>query len=122
MFNRSVILRPSRVVVGGSHHTYVLQDGKKIDDFSGGAAVACLGRVQELVTKVVCKQMKLGLSYVPSLAFDTVATLDLAEFLIASTNGHMSKAIFYCSGNSTSNPWGHGKLTFLQALKHQRQR
>lgn len=99
LFNRSILLRPLRVVVRGRRHTYELEDGKKIEDFSCGAAVACLGRVQDHVIKVMMEQMELGLSYVPSLAFDTKATLDLAQFMIASTNGHMSKVIFYCSGN-----------------------
>ncbi|KAF1844368.1 aminotransferase, class III [Cucurbitaria berberidis CBS 394.84] len=102
LFNRSISVRPYRVVVRGYRHTYELGDGTKIDDVSCGACVSSLGRVQERVIQAMNKQMRLGLSYVPSLAFDTKAALDLAQFMITSTNGQMSKAIFYCSGSEAS--------------------
>ncbi|KAJ4373362.1 hypothetical protein N0V83_003657 [Neocucurbitaria cava] len=103
LFNKSVKVRKSRVVVGGYRHTYKLDDGTVVDDFSCGAAVSSIGKVQEPVIQVMKKQMRSGVVYVPSLAFDTKAALDLAQFMINSTNGHMSKAIFYCSGKNTQS-------------------
>ncbi|CAO2652604.1 Nn.00g008870.m01.CDS01 [Neocucurbitaria sp. VM-36] len=102
LFNKSIKVRSCRVVVRGYRHTYELDDGTLIYDLSCGAAVSSLGKVQERVIQAMIKQMRLGLSYVPSLAFDTKATLDLAQFMITSTNGHMSKAVFYCSGSEAS--------------------
>ena len=122
LFNKSIKARPCRVVVRGYRHTYELDDGTVVHDLSCGAAVSSLGKVQERVFQAMIKQMRLGLSYVPSLAFDTKATLELAQFMITSTNGHMSKAIFYCSGIYTQSVhYLDPNLTSSQVLKHQKQ-
>ena len=44
------------------------------------------------------KTMTSGISYVTSMMFDTDVTENLARFLVNSTDGRMSKVVFYSSG------------------------
>jgi adenosylmethionine-8-amino-7-oxononanoate aminotransferase len=99
LFNRSARSSPHRIV-SGSGNTILLGNGWKVLDASGGAAVSCIGRVNERVEKAMIKQMRLGLSYVSSMAFDTDVAEKLASFLTTSTNDEMSKVVFYSSGMS----------------------
>ena len=85
-------------MVAGSGNTIFLSNGWKILDASGGAAVSCIGRTNERVEKAMIKQMRLGLSYVSSMAFDTDVAEKLASLLTSSTNDEMSKVVFYSSG------------------------
>ncbi|KAF5590850.1 CAR2-ornithine aminotransferase [Fusarium pseudoanthophilum] len=59
-------------------------DGRKILDATSGAAVACLGYDNKDVQKAVVEQL---------------AAEDLADFLVESTNGQMSKAVLCGSGS-----------------------
>ncbi|KAF1833108.1 PLP-dependent transferase [Decorospora gaudefroyi] len=102
LFNKNISGRPLRVAIRGTRHSYEFNDGTVIYDASGGASVASLGRRQKRVEAGVMKQMQLGLSYVPSLAFDTPIVQNLAQCMIASTDGKMSKAIFFGSGSEAS--------------------
>ena len=97
LFNRSSRSSPHRMVAG-SGNTIFLSNGWKILDASGGAAVSCIGRTNERVEKAMIKQMRLGLSYVSSMAFDTDVAEKLASLLTSSTNDEMSKVVFYSSG------------------------
>jgi adenosylmethionine-8-amino-7-oxononanoate aminotransferase len=99
LFNRSTRSAPHRMV-GGSGNTISLSNGWRILDASGGAAVSCIGRVDERVERAVVKQMRLGLSYVSSMAFDTDVAEKLASYLTTSTNDEMTKVVFYSSGRA----------------------
>jgi adenosylmethionine-8-amino-7-oxononanoate aminotransferase len=98
LFNKNKKSRPSRIVSRGHRHSFKLEDGTILYDASCGAAAANLGRYHPEVADVVNQCMALGISYVPSLALGTPIAENLARFMIESTNGKMSKAIFYSSG------------------------
>jgi adenosylmethionine-8-amino-7-oxononanoate aminotransferase len=98
-------------MVGGLGNTISLSNGWKILDASGGAAVSCIGRVDERVERAVVKQMRLGLSYVSSMAFDTDVAEKLASYLTTSTNDEMTKVVFYSSGMASRR--SKGKLVLM---------
>jgi hypothetical protein len=97
LLNRSVNHTPLRVS-RGVRNSYVLEDGTEIYDAAGGAAVACIGKRNKRVEKAMGKVQKSGLSYIPSLSFDTMITANLADWMIRSTDGKMRKAVLYGSG------------------------
>lgn len=57
-----------------------------------------IGRLSTRVEQAMMKTLRRGISYVSSTMFDTDVSEDLARFLVNSTDGKMSKAVFYCSG------------------------
>lgn len=57
-----------------------------------------IGHLSTRVEKVMIKTLERGIAYVTSMMFDTDVTENLARFLVASTDGKMSQAVFYCSG------------------------
>ncbi len=75
-----------------------LENGPMVYDASGGAAVRSLGGDIESIRRAMDEQTRNGLTYIPTLGFETDAAADLAEFLIASTNDKLSKVVFYSSG------------------------
>lgn len=97
LLNRSVNITPPRVI-GGIGNEYILEDGTRIYDASGGAAVANIGKKNERVRRAMNDIHDKGLNYVPSFGFKTPITADLAHWMIESTYYKMSKAVFYCSG------------------------
>ena len=119
LLNRSLNIPPYRVKKGVGN-CYILEDGTEVYDASGGAAVASMGRRNERVEKAMYKISQLGLNYVPSLGFDTEVTSELANRMIATTNGKMSKVVFYCSGMETTRFYATLSLTLYQALRHLR--
>ena len=102
IFNLSVKF-PPLLAVRGVGNEYILTDGRHIYDASGGAAVSCIGRYDKRVEVAWVKQFRLGLSYAPFLSLFTQATQNLARFLIESTNGMMSEAVFYGPGKQWSS-------------------
>ncbi|KAL1842607.1 hypothetical protein VTJ49DRAFT_4655 [Mycothermus thermophilus] len=80
----------------GNH--LVLDDGRKIFDASGGAAVGCLGWGNERVAQAVMKQM-LAMPYCATIYYTTKVQEELCRFLVDSTNGKMSRAYIVNSGS-----------------------
>lgn len=130
LFSRSAKNPPLRVVKGIGNY-YELENGSRVYDASCGAGVCGLGRYDVRVERAIVEQMRLGISYIPSLGFDTDITAALAQFLIASTNGNMGKVVFYGSGmrifnlkdntmRSSSDRSMDCLLTDLQAQKRRR--
>lgn len=72
-------------------------DGRKILDATSGAAVACLGYDNKDVQKAVAEQL-VNVPYCHPGFYKTQAAEDLADFLVESTNGQMSKAVLCGSG------------------------
>ncbi|OHW96724.1 aminotransferase [Colletotrichum incanum] len=85
-------------IVGGKGHYYVVEGGRKIFDASGGAAVACLGHGDKRVADAMIRQLG-GIAYNPSTFFTTSVCEQLCQFLVDSTNGHMSRAFIVSSGS-----------------------
>lgn len=72
-------------------------DGRNILDATSGAAVACLGYDSKEVQKAVVDQLT-SVPYCHPGFYKTQSADDLADFLVQSTDGHMSKAVLCGSG------------------------
>ena len=89
-------------VVGSKGNYILLDDGRKIFDACGGAAVTCLGRGNEEVREAINKQGDQA-AYVHSMFFKTHSTESLAEELIASTGKRLERVFLLCSGMFIQN-------------------
>ena len=76
-----------------------LDDGRKVLDACGGAAVACLGHGNVEVLQSMQRQAQ-QVSYIPWAFFDSQSNRDLCDWLIRSTGGKMKKAYLTSSGMS----------------------
>lgn len=84
--------------VTNSRGNYIeLNNGQKIFDATGGAAVSCLGHGDEEVKEAMVNQIN-QISYCHSLIFGTRCTGSLAEELIVGTGYKLAKAFIICSG------------------------
>jgi adenosylmethionine-8-amino-7-oxononanoate aminotransferase len=99
LFNRSVRTAPLRIK-RASAQTLHLENGWNVFDASGGAAVTGIGHLNARVEQAMIKTIQGGLSYVSSMMFDTDITETFARFLVNTTEGKMSKVVFYSSGES----------------------
>lgn len=97
VLHRSLKEQPEKVVKANGSYLY-LENGQKILDATGGAAVACLGHNQPEVKEAITAQMN-KFSCCHSLFFSSDVGEDLCRFLVDSTNGHMSKAFIVSSGS-----------------------
>lgn len=97
----AVLHRDTRFIpkkaIGGKGSYIFLEDGQKVLDSTGGAAVSCLGHGNEKVQRALIKQMN-ELSYCHSAFFGTKASEDLARLLVDSTGGKLSKLYVASSG------------------------
>lgn len=91
------IFHPNPTIVSAHRTTLTLDDGRKIIDATGGPAVAIIGHGHPDVKRAVLEQMD-QLSYCHSLLWGNSASEELAKELIQSTDGKLSKALFYSSG------------------------
>jgi len=98
----------SRVLYRDLHDTYknlargegsylIFEDGQRILDASGGAAVACIGHGDKRVLDAVVKQMT-DVAYCATTFYTTRVCERLCDFLIDSTGGKMSRAVIFSSG------------------------
>ncbi|KAK0645574.1 exocyst complex protein exo70 [Cercophora newfieldiana] len=76
----------------------VLEDGRKIFDGSGGAAVGCIGWGNQRVAEAVTRQI-LDVPYCPTIFYTTKAQEDLCRTLVETSNGHMARAYIVNSGS-----------------------
>jgi len=76
----------------------VLEDGQKIFDASGGAAVGCIGWGNKRVAEAVTRQI-LDAPYCATIFYTTRVQEELCRVLVDSTNGHMSRAYIVNSGS-----------------------
>ncbi|KAF3050063.1 hypothetical protein E8E11_009176 [Didymella keratinophila] len=101
LFNRSVRSAPLRIK-RASAQTLHLENGWNVLDASGGAAVTGIGHLNARVEQMMIKTLQKGLSYISSMMFDTDITETFARFLVNTTDGKMSKAVFYSSGTEAN--------------------
>lgn len=94
--HRNIHIIPKKAI-GGKGSYIFLEDGQKVLDSTGGAAVSCLGHGHEEVTKAMMAQMN-QLSYCHTAFFRTDPYEELASFLVDSTGGRMSKLFVISSG------------------------
>lgn len=97
VLHRSLHHDPLRVVRAEGNYL-TLSNGQRILDATGGAAVSCLGHGNARVKKAIADQMD-TVSYCHSLFFSTSAAENLANELVASTNGEMSRVFVVSSGS-----------------------
>ncbi|TGO44420.1 hypothetical protein BOTNAR_0826g00020 [Botryotinia narcissicola] len=84
-------------VVAAKGTTVTFSHGKKMEDTTCGAAVACIGYDNERVKTSMTKQMD-KFSYSNSMFYGHQVGEELAAELIRGTNGEMSKVYLMCSG------------------------
>lgn len=96
LLHRSTHVLPKKAI-GGMGSYIFLEDGQKILDSTGGAAVSCLGHGNEKIQKAIVDQIN-QLSYCHSSFFATPVAEELARFLVDSTGGKLSKLYVVSSG------------------------
>ena len=96
VFHRSLDVEfPSLVQAEGIY--LHLDDGRRILDSSGGAAVACLGFGNKRVAEAVAKQV-LEAPYCATIFYTTRVCEELCRTLVDSTQGVMARAYIVNSG------------------------
>ncbi|OAX79802.1 hypothetical protein ACJ72_05874, partial [Emergomyces africanus] len=89
VFHRNIHDIP-KTAVGGEGNYIILNDGQRVLDSTGGAAVSCLGHGNAEVKAAISAQMN-EISYCHTFFFATNVFEDLARFLTDSTGGKLSK-------------------------------
>lgn len=92
----SLAATPPRIESANGNYLFT-EDGARIFDASGGAAVACIGHNNSRVKQALATQLD-KISYCFSPWFSTSAYENLAQYLTASTNGVMEKVFVVGSG------------------------
>lgn len=99
--NTAVLSRDLRMdfprIVGGKGNYLTLDDGRRILDASGGAAVACIGHGDTRVHKAIIAQLS-QVSYCATTFYSTEVYEQLCRELVQTTKGHMSRAYIVNSG------------------------
>ncbi len=91
--------RPLPLATLTEGHYIHLEDGRKVLDACGGAAVACIGHRRFEVIEAMTEQAE-RCSYVPWAFFENHSTKELCDFLVDSTGGRMTKVYLTSSGMS----------------------
>jgi adenosylmethionine-8-amino-7-oxononanoate aminotransferase len=86
------------LAVGGHGMHIVMEDGRRVLDGSGGAAVACLGHGDGRVRAAIADQLA-KVAYVHTGLFTNTAAEELAETLLADEPGGLTHAFFVSSGS-----------------------
>ncbi|KAK0636885.1 pyridoxal phosphate-dependent transferase [Bombardia bombarda] len=82
----------------GDGNHLILENGQKILDASGGAAVGCIGWGNKRVAQAVMNQI-LDIPYCATVFYTTKVQEDLCRDLVDSTGGKMSRAYIVNSGS-----------------------
>ncbi|KAI0442532.1 exocyst complex protein exo70 [Xylaria telfairii] len=85
-------------IVGGEGNYVILEDGRRIFDASGGAAVACIGHGNTRVHDAIAAQLK-QISYCSTIFYTTDVCEKLCRELVDSTHGVMGRAYIVNSGS-----------------------
>lgn len=97
VLHRSVLEQPPSVSFAEGNYIH-LTTGQKILDATGGAAVACLGHGNKRIAEAIGRQAG-RVAYCHTLFFACQPVEELAEFMIDTTYGDMSRAYFVSSGS-----------------------
>lgn len=96
---------PAALITSASGIYLTTKDGRNILDATSGAAVACLGYDDKDVKQAVINQL-MSVPYCHPGFYKTQAADDLANFLVDSTGGQMSKTVLCGSGTTPPDPRG----------------
>jgi adenosylmethionine-8-amino-7-oxononanoate aminotransferase len=97
ILHRSLAADPP-LAVRGEGIFLIDENGRKIIDGSGGAAVACLGHGEARVNAAIAAQLS-RVAYVHTALFSNEAAEQLADLLLADEPGGLSHAFFVSSGS-----------------------
>jgi adenosylmethionine-8-amino-7-oxononanoate aminotransferase len=96
VLHRDIRIIPKQAI--GAEGSYIfLEDGQRVLDATGGAAVSCLGHGNEQVNRAIVSQIN-QISYCYSAFFSNKSFEDLASYLAESTGGKLSKLYIISSG------------------------
>ncbi|GAB7356840.1 hypothetical protein MBLNU459_g7714t1 [Dothideomycetes sp. NU459] len=101
LLHRSLHEKPI-LALSASKHVITLQNGHKILDACGGAAVACIGHGNQEVVSAMTTQAS-SVAYVHTLSYTTSSAEELATLLVGDRPGGLSKAFFLCSGSEAND-------------------
>ncbi|KAI1736755.1 exocyst complex protein exo70 [Xylaria scruposa] len=85
-------------IIGSEGNYVILEDGRRIFDASGGAAVACIGHGDTRVHDAIAAQLK-KISYCSTIFYTTDVCEKLCRELVDSTQGVMKRAYIVNSGS-----------------------
>jgi adenosylmethionine-8-amino-7-oxononanoate aminotransferase len=100
ILHRQIYHEPINVVASSGNYLQ-LEDGRKILDATGGAAVSVIGHGNRRVKEAMLRQMD-EVSYCHSLFFGSRSGEALGRALIDSTGGKMARAFIVSSGEIPS--------------------
>ncbi|KAI1176791.1 exocyst complex protein exo70 [Nemania sp. FL0916] len=85
-------------IAKGEGNYVILEDGRRIFDASGGAAVACIGHGNTRVHDAIAAQLR-QISYCSTIFYTTDVCEKLCQELVDSTHGVMKRAYIISSGS-----------------------
>ena len=97
VLHRSLRETPPRAI-GGEGVWLIAEDGRKVLDASGGAAVSCLGHQHPRVLEAMAKQAS-ELAYAHTAFFSSEPAENLAEMLVGQEPGGLAYAYFVSGGS-----------------------
>ena len=97
VLHRSLRETPPRAI-GGEGVWLIAEDGRKVLDASGGAAVSCLGHQHPRVLEAMAKQAS-ELAYAHTAFFSSEPAENLAEMLVGQEPGGLAYAFFVSGGS-----------------------
>ncbi|VUC20095.1 unnamed protein product [Clonostachys rosea] len=105
LLHRSLLEQPHKVIRASGSYLY-LEDGRKILDACGGAAVAIIGHGNDEVAQAALDQMR-QVSYVHTLSYTTDSAENLARSILRSNDSGFDhglvKAFFVGSGSEAND-------------------
>ena len=87
------------VVTGGEGNFLFTEDGRKVFDAAGGAAVSCLGYKNKRVNQAISKELGTGVPYLSSVFWKNPYVEELCRELINGTGGKMARVYLTGSGS-----------------------
>ena len=105
ILHRHIHHKPNNVVLASGNYIH-LDDGRKIFDATGGAAVSVIGHGSVRVMDAIRKQEQ-EVSYCHSMFFGTAVAESLGRALIDSTGGKMGRVFIVSSGEPPQSRLGH---------------
>ena len=97
VLHRSLRETPPKAI-GGEGVWLIAEDGRKVLDASGGAAVSCLGHQHPRVLEAMAKQAS-ELAYAHTAFFSSEPAENLAEMLVGQEPGGLAYAYFVSGGS-----------------------
>ncbi|TVY59262.1 putative aminotransferase [Lachnellula cervina] len=98
LFYQSAYKTTAPIVVSASGHYFTLENGQRVLDSSCGAAVSGIGHGNARVKDAIVAQLN-KLTYAHPGYFQNLPALELADFLVKSTGGKLSRACLVGSGS-----------------------